>query len=81
MARRRGFTTHLLMLVIVLALASSCGSGRSESSSPVRLVDRFTRDVVSGTPASSAPLSDALAWQFDGDRAPGVEPAPARRHA
>ena len=38
-------------------------------------MDRFTRDVVSGTPASSPPLSEALAWQFDGDRALGVEPA------
>ena len=75
MARQRGFTTHLPILVIALALASSCGSGRGESSSPVRLVDRFTRDVVSGNPASSPPLSEALAWQFDGDRALGVEPA------
>ena len=62
----------LLPVLLVLSVTSSCGGATDERA--VRLIDRFTAGVVSGTPAVGD-VPDGIAWEFGG------EPAQVAEHA
>ena len=54
-----------LSTVALLLLTVACGGGSAEPGGVIRLVDQFSSDLVSGTPSTSAQLSDSIEWRFD----------------
>jgi arylsulfatase A-like enzyme len=69
------FRTHCAAMLAAIAVAStSCGRSREADPGPIRLVDLFKPEAVSGTPAGAQQTVPRTEWRFDG---PAPEPAPA----
>lgn len=62
------------LLMAAAVAAASCARSDESSTGPIRLVDLFKPEAVSGTPAGPQQTVPATEWRFDG---PAPAPAPA----